>query len=68
MFQDHPDLLPRVYPRVCGGAGTEYGNLEDDFEQGSIPACAGEPWSDALDQTTVAARVYPRVCGGARHE
>ena len=34
----------------------------DAGASGSIPACAGEPWTTA--RTTASRRVYPRVCGG----
>ena len=35
-----------------------------DDDNGSIPACAGEPFGTGLQQTKVG--VYPRVCGGTR--
>ena len=34
-----------------------------DAPQGSIPACAGDPWSARRNALTT--RVYPRVCGGS---
>ena len=33
-----------------------------DATRGSIPACAGEPWSGIPYRTV--GRIYPRVCGG----
>ena len=46
-------------PRVRGNQGIVRGATE---RQGSIPACAGEPASDASNLSPL--RVYPRVCGG----
>ena len=46
----------RGNPAVAGSAG---------LEQGSIPACAGEP--RLLYSAISAAAVYPRVCGGTGH-
>ena len=44
------------------------GNLADRVPRrvppGSIPACAGEPWSAPSCRNTLA--VYPRVCGGTQ--
>ena len=52
----HRGLSPRVRgSRVGGGRATVY--------IGSIPACAGEPYSG--NQSRSAKSVYPRVCGGA---
>ena len=48
-------------PRVRGNPQTE-GQLVED--EGSIPACAGEP--PAKKVLTRRRRVYPRVCGGTR--
>ena len=61
------DLHAVVYPRVCGGAA------DARLDNGSIPACAGEPTVSHLaglipalrGRSTGARRVYPRVCGGA---
>ena len=47
-------------PRVRGSPFRANALGADD---GSIPACAGEPMSPYLQQTVDA--VYPRVCGGA---
>ena len=51
----YPGLSPRV-------RGNPYGHSAPVCQRGSIPACAGEPWS----RPTGMARhtVYPRVCGG----
>ena len=51
---------------VLGLSPRVRGNLGDCLSvvacQGSIPACAGEPWQpERIEQ---ASRVYPRVCGG----
>ncbi len=46
-------------PRVRGNLEHKVGSISDD---GSIPACAGEP-SMACSRSR-SARVYPRVCGG----
>ena len=46
-------------PRVRGNRRKRQGRAEP---QGSIPACAGEPWSPAGPGFPPA--VYPRVCGG----
>ena len=46
-------------PRVRGNQGDAIRHLPDG---GSIPACAGEPWT--AKNTTIWKRVYPRVCGG----
>ena len=53
--------VPGLSPRVRGNReaielGTSVG--------GSIPACAGEPWSGTNPANKC--RVYPRVCGGTR--
>ena len=48
-------LSPRVRGNLGGVSGAQ------DFT-GSIPACAGEPVTDAME--TIARTVYPRVCGG----
>ena len=47
---------------MCGGAG--FVGLSHSYEQGSIPACAGEPGYDGA--TGLINQVYPRVCGGAK--
>ena len=50
-------LSPRVRGnRRCGRPGQPH--------PGSIPACAGEPWSSRV--RTRMPSVYPRVCGGTR--
>ena len=50
-----PGLSPRVRGNHCGlASGSRLG--------GSIPACAGEPWS--AFPAIRAGEVYPRVCGG----
>ena len=46
-------------PRVRGNRGYRIGTAS---RAGSIPACAGEPWS--ASGPTCVCRVYPRVCGG----
>ena len=46
-------------PRVRGNPVMEEARRLDD---GSIPACAGEPVG--VGQLVAAFRVYPRVCGG----
>ena len=59
---NHPSSKRRgLSPRVRGNLGK--GVL---YEQGgrSIPACAGEPFTEEL--TEVSFGVYPRVCGGTR--
>ena len=48
-------LSPRVRGNRAGGQGF-------DVNGGSIPACAGEPWSTYTMPGS--RRVYPRVCGG----
>ena len=48
-------------PRV---RGNQLGNDLDEFVNGSIPACAGEPPEGTPQRTRTA--VYPRVCGGTR--
>ena len=48
-------------PRV---RGSRAGPLGRQRNQGSIPACAGEPGAAAM--SACATGVYPRVCGGAR--
>ena len=42
--------------------GNLYRRVLGDVEQGSIPACAGEPFLSSL--TLITLSVYPRVCGG----
>ena len=56
LTQEH---LKGLSPRVRGNHG-----LTGIFRthQGSIPACAGEPWTSLTTPTAI--RVYPRVCGG----
>ena len=49
-------------PRVRGNRSNELGGGTQD---GSIPACAGEP--PRPGRTSCAAAVYPRVCGGTCH-
>ena len=55
MLRARPGLSPRVR-----------GNLRSELRmrhlEGSIPACAGEPF--ATDHAYSGVRVYPRVCGG----
>ena len=46
-------------PRV---RGNRQSSVSLDDEEGSIPACAGEPRSSPRSSTS--SRVYPRVCGG----
>ena len=46
-------------PRVRGNRGAGAGLVAGD---GSIPACAGEPYHQRL--VNPQSRVYPRVCGG----
>ena len=46
-------------PRVRGNRGPDDGSHQ---ENGSIPACAGEP--DGSDRSQPVRTVYPRVCGG----
>ena len=55
------DSLPPkgLSPRV---RGNHDGQGACDDEDGSIPACAGEPHRTPIGRTT--RRVYPRVCGG----
>ena len=48
-------------PRVRGNRGK---NKEYDWDERSIPACAGEPGAGAAG--VAHAEVYPRVCGGTR--
>ena len=58
-IDQQPDsVASRVYPRVCGGTRVEVLITQD----GSIPACAGEPLLGTGFPITL--RVYPRVCGG----
>ena len=47
-------------PRV---RGSRKPHLKPRVEEGSIPACAGEPW--AAVRSADGDLVYPRVCGGA---
>ena len=46
-------------PRVRGNQGRVFSAVGWD---GSIPACAGEPYPAAVTSET--SQVYPRVCGG----
>ena len=46
-------------PRV---RGNRYHRARDHAARRSIPACAGEPAAESVDQARQ--RVYPRVCGG----
>ena len=46
-------------PRVRGNLDKEW---KDFIAEGSIPACAGEPFG--IEQVTIVKAVYPRVCGG----
>ena len=48
-------LSPRVRGNLAGVAG-------EAVEEGSIPACAGEPSPPVYDARPLT--VYPRVCGG----
>ena len=48
-------------PRVRGNRRSGCQAVGHD---GSIPACAGEPWCSASEAPS--GRVYPRVCGGTR--
>ena len=48
-------------PRV---RGNQIPRRASPAKPGSIPACAGEPWSGV--RWSVGAAVYPRVCGGTR--
>ena len=50
---------PGLSPRVRGNPGRRAGGGQG---RGSIPACAGEPWSPRPRRGRP--RVYPRVCGG----
>ena len=50
---------PGLSPRVRGNLGE---TVLDAFEDGSIPACAGEPPPSAAERWRQ--WVYPRVCGG----
>ncbi len=52
---EYKGLSPRVRGNLPGWEGRVNGT-------GSIPACAGEPWS--MVGTGRDVRVYPRVCGG----
>ena len=70
--------MGEVYPRVCEGTfragrvlrlglsprvrGNQVWLVERPVATGSIPACAGEPWTMA--RIARQRRVYPRVCGG----
>ena len=45
-------------PRV---RGNQYAERENHKGIGPIPACAGQPWFDDLDEDYI--RAYPRVCG-----
>ena len=56
-----PDATPErgLSPRVRGNPGR---NLLHHVQQGSIPACAGEPAPGR--STRPGSKVYPRVCGG----
>ena len=58
--QENSDLqAPQgLSPRVRGHLG-HFAPFVALF--GSIPACAGSPWSSTAEQTPM--RVYPRVCG-----
>ena len=40
----HLTILLKVYPRVCGGTSDLKRLTSFDQLNGSIPACAGEPW------------------------
>ena len=55
-------LLPGLSPRVRGNLRS-FGR--GHHQQGSIPACAGEPHDCAAEPLQPA--VYPRVCGGTDH-
>ena len=57
---ENQDVVPKVYPRVCGG--TLRRRSEAGRCRGSIPACAGEPRAKMPRYCSRA--VYPRVCGG----
>ena len=48
-------------PRVRGNPDDGY---QHSLADGSIPACAGEPLTRALQAAV--SEVYPRVCGGTR--
>ena len=52
-------IIRGLSPRVRGNLAEHLGISEDD---GSIPACAGEP--PQCLPTSREVRVYPRVCGG----
>ena len=54
-----PGLCPGLSPRVRGNRGRGPVAVP---EVRSIPACAGEPQLDGLQDSL--GRVYPRVCGG----
>ena len=56
-----PDILSALglSPRVRGNL---LSTCAKSSPSGSIPACAGEPWSVILSQLRFG--VYPRVCGG----
>ena len=56
-FAEVGGLSPRVRGNLQWGALTWVAN-------GSIPACAGEPWATWASQPR--RRVYPRVCGGTK--
>ena len=66
MFRLHPTVEPFVvYPRVCGGT-LPAGDVTTASSEGSIPACAGEPFSMALDYTRAYRGLSPRVRGNRR--
>ena len=55
----HPAARPGLSPRV---RGNPVGVDRQDGVQGSIPACAGEPYRRSVSSQALG--VYPRVCGG----
>ena len=59
LWMEWQEVLGGLSPRVRGNlrrVALHY------LQEGSIPACAGEPQSPAVQE--VVKRVYPRVCGG----
>ena len=62
-WPSRPSRSPLVYPRVCGGTGSN--NLDISFRVGLSPRVRGNPLKSMgfLDWP----KVYPRVCGGTVH-
>ena len=53
-----------VYPRVCGGTINSPGHSIDLLQDGSIPACAGEPCTRADSTACIVSRGSIPACAG----